>query len=373
MYIKNGEVFTEDGRFEKLGVLTENGIIKSLLPDGSACADSEVIDAEGCYVVPGLADIHLHGCMGHDPCDGTAETFETIAKYQLAQGVTTICPATMTLPDAETERILSAYAEYAEKQYKDLADIAGLHLEGPFINAEKCGAQKSDHIQKPSSEKLRKWQQAAKGMIKLVTIAPETEGAVGLIKEFSGEIHFSLGHTACNYDTAAEAFKAGADHVTHLYNAMPPFSHRAPSLIGAAFDTDGVFAELICDGIHVSPVAVRAAFKLFGEDRVILISDSMEATGLPDGEYSLGGQRVYVNGSRATLSDGTLAGSVSSLYVCFKKAVEFGIPLISAIKAAAVNPCRAIGLTDRGSISQGKKAHMLILEKDSLKIRRVIK
>ena len=171
-----------------------------------------------------------------------------------------------------------------------------------------------------------------------------------------------------------EAFAAGADHVTHLYNAMPPFTHRAPGVIGAAFDTEKAFVELICDGVHIDPAVVRATFKLFGADRVILISDSMEATGKPDGTYSLGGQEVHVNGNRATLADGTIAGSATPLYRCMLTAVSMGIPLEDAIPAATINPCRSIGIDkDYGSLKAGKKAHFLVLSKADLSIKAVIK
>ncbi|SFC09575.1 N-acetylglucosamine-6-phosphate deacetylase [Ruminococcus albus] len=374
MLIKNGIVFTEKCEFEPLSVLTDRGVIMGILPaDAMIKYGGEVVDASGCYVVPGLTDIHFHGCAGHDFCEATAEAIRQIAEFEYSQGVTTICPATMTLPDEDIEDILRAAGEYA----KDPADygrakLIGVHLEGPFISPEKCGAQKKELIQPPSAEKLRAWQSAAGGLIKLVTIAPEVDGAMECIRQLSGSIRFSLGHTACGYDAAVEAFRAGADHITHLYNAMPPFTHRAPSLIGAGFDTKGVFVEIICDGVHVSETAVRAAFALFGDDRMILISDSMEAAGMPDGEYQLGGQGVSVKGNRAVLSDGTLAGSVTPLVDCLRTAVKMGIPLESAIKAATINPCRSIGEDKNyGSISVGKAAHILLLDREDLSLKAV--
>lgn len=368
--LKNGTVFTKDCTFNKTNVCFADGKIISLgggVPDGA-----EVIGCEGLYILPGLTDVHLHGCAGHDLSEADHAALAAMADFEYRHGVTAFCPAVMTLPDEEISRILRGTAEYVRNAAADTAELAGINLEGPFVSAEKCGAQNAAYIASPSAEKLRKWQNDAGGLIRLVTIAPESAGAVGCIRECAGEFRFSLGHTACDYETAMAAFAAGADHVTHLFNAMPAFHHRDTGLIGAAFDTPACFAELICDGVHVSAAAVRAAFKLFGDERIVLISDSLEAAGMPDGDYMLGGQRVIKRGNRAELADGTLAGSVSSLYDCLRKAAEFGIPLESAVKAATRNPCLSAGIYDRfGSIEPGKRARFLILRRD-LSIDRVI-
>ena len=370
--LKNGLVFTPDNAFEKLDVEFGEDRITAISPaDTISTEGKSVIDCGRCYVIPGLVDVHFHGCAGNDLCGGDVSA---IAEYEFAQGVTAICPATMTLPENELNTVLDNIREY--KRHEDTherAELVGIHLEGPFINPEKAGAQHTDHIKRPSGDKIRKWQKASGGLIKLVTIAPEMDGALGCIVGCGDEIHFSLGHTNCSYEAAAKAFNAGADHVTHLYNAMPPFHHRDTGLIGAAIDDGHCFVELICDGIHVSPAAVRAAFKLFGEERIVLISDSMEACGMPDGEYSLGGQAVTVRGCRATLSDGTLAGSVTSLPDCMRMAVSMGIPLENAVRAATINPCRSIGIDKvHGSIEVGKRAHFVLLDKHDLSTVRVI-
>ena len=368
--LKGGLVFTDEG-FGRLDVSFAGGDILSVSEHESG---GRVVDCAGCFVLPGLTDIHLHGCAGHDLSEATPEALAAMAAFEYSRGVTAFCPATMTLPDGEITRILRGAAAYAKSaDTSATAEMVGLHLEGPFVSEKKCGAQNKAYIQKPSADRLRRWQTAAEGLIRLVTIAPETEGALDLIRECAGEFRFSLGHTACGYDTAAAAFSAGADHVTHLFNAMPAFLHRDTGLIGAAFDAENCFAELICDGVHVSAPAVRAAFKLFGDDRIVLISDSMEAAGMPDGDYSLGGQRVIKRGRRAELADGTIAGSVSTLYDCLLKAVEFGIPLESAVKAATRNPCLSAGLFGRyGSIEAGKAARFLVLRESDLSIMTVI-
>ena len=387
MLIKNGLVFTDKCNFEKVDILTENDRISRLIPTGEEADISgggsagsgpgdagEVVDADGCYVLPGLTDIHFHGCNGHDLCEGTAEALEAITGFELSQGITSVCPATMTLPTERITEILQNAAEYAKAAGGPRgSDLVGIHLEGPFINPAKKGAQNGRYIIKPDPELLYRWQETAGGLVKLVTMAPEADGAISCISECRESFRFSLGHTCSSYETALRALQAGADHITHLFNAMPPFGHREPGVIGAAFDEGRCFAELICDGVHVSETAVRAAFRLFGDDRIILISDSMEAAGMPDGEYSLGGQAVTVRGSHALLTDGSLAGSVTTLYGCLFKAVEFGIPLESAVKAATINPCRSIGIDgDYGSIEPGKKAHFLLLNRRDLSIVRVI-
>ncbi len=231
---------------------------------------------------------------------------------------------------------------------------------------EKRGAQNAAYVQDPDAEMFKRLQAEAHGLIRLVDLAPEKPGAMDFIKELHGEVICSLAHTTADYDTCMEAFAAGAGHVTHLYNAMPPYSHRAPGPVGAAADAPGCSVELICDGVHVHPAVVRSTFRMFGAERVILISDSMRACGMPDGDYSLGGQAVTVKGNLAALSDGTIAGSVTDLMSCLKKVVqEMGIPLETAVRCAAVNPARALGIYDRyGSIEPGKTANLALLSQD---------
>ncbi len=397
MIIKNGLVFTEQFTFKPLQILADDESITALsenlsdfIPDApsgsvlqpgtsSLTEDSTVFDATGCYVLPGLTDIHFHGCNGYDFCEGTDTAFTEITSFEFSKGVTSVCPATMTLPYEELARICKNAGNFQKSQTKAspasaTADLIGIHLEGPFINPNKKGAQNTAHIVPPSATFLKNLQKECNGLIKLVSLAPELPDAISCMEDCKTDFHFSIAHTEADYDTAMRAFKAGADHVTHLYNAMPPFTHRAPGVIGAAFDHKNCFVELICDGVHSTPTAVRAAFTLFGAERMVLISDSMEACGKPDGTYSLGGLTVNVCGNRATLSDGTLAGSVTPLYECMKTAVSMGIPLEAAVRAATINPCRSIGMdTLYGSITPGKKAHFLILDQKDLSIKAVIK
>lgn len=385
MIIENGLVFTKECKFVPGAITIKKGIIADISFSSAGVLGTdgkeERIDAAGCYVIPGLTDIHFHGCAGHDFCDGTKEALDAITSFAYQHGVTSICPATMTLPIQRLSHILKNAAHYRRAfqsgEGSRRAELIGIHMEGPFISPHKRGAQKEAYIIRPDVRLVKDWQRDAEGLVRVMTIAPELPGAVACITECrescGGRIHFSIGHTQADYDTAVDAFRAGADHVTHLYNAMPPFAHRAPGVIGAAYDHESCYVELICDGIHLAPSIVRAAFRLFGDDRVILVSDSMEATGMPDGRYQLGGQSVIVKGNLATLDDGTLAGSVTPLYECMKRAVSMGIPFASAVKAATINPCRSIGTDgDYGSIEIGKKAHFLLLDQKDYAIRKVV-
>ena len=367
MIIKNGTIFTSEQTFEKLTVSTKDSLI-SEISDSAVTGDDTVIDATDCYVIPGLVDIHFHGCVGHDFCDGTKEAFQAIAEYELSQGVTSICPATMTLSQEELLSICTEAASFAKEQSDSTpaASLVGIHLEGPFLSMEKKGAQNPKYLRLSSVEEVKELQAAADGLVKLLSIAPELPGSLDTIKALKDSIVLSIAHTTADYDTACLALEAGASHVTHLYNAMNPFSHRAPGVIGAAADSENCDVELICDGIHIHPSMIRATFKLFTAEHVVLISDSMMATGMPDGDYSLGGQAVkMVNGNRATLADGTIAGSATNLFDCMKKAISFGIPVEDAVAAATINPARSIGLDKTiGSIEKGKTADLLILNKD---------
>lgn len=368
--IANGQVFHEDGSFSSGTVYLCNEKVVTEEDYKNAAGEETVIDAGDGYVIPGLTDIHFHGCMGSDCCDGTPEAFRTIAEYELKQGVTSITPATMTMSEEVLAGICRAAKDFS---CENGADFCGLYMEGPFISLAKKGAQNGKFIHQADTEMLRRLQEISGGKIRTVVVAPETEGAMDFIRENSGSVNISLAHTTADYDTSMEAFSLGASQLTHMYNAMPPFTHRAPGPIGAAADTEHCMAELICDGVHIHPAVVRATFKLFGDDKIILISDSMRAAGMADGTYDLGGQAVTVKGSFATLADGTIAGSVTNLMDCVRTAVkDMGIPLASAVKCAAVNPVKAIGLWEKyGSLTPGKYANIAILDKD-LALKQVI-
>ena len=378
MIIKNGQVFTQKCGFEE----REVRISGSLFTDQKNPEDEqEVIDAAGCYVIPGLTDIHVHGCNNQDFCDADAEAIGNFAAYEASKGITAICPTTMTIPEKRLLKIAETAAQYCEMAEKNSAAhakeavFAGINMEGPFISPDKKGSQEKSDIRKPDAGFIREMLAKSGGKICLVDIAPEMEGAEELIREMKNKVTISIAHTNADYKTAKAAFEAGANHAVHLYNAMPPFSHRAPGVVGAVYDCKHVMPEIICDGIHIHPATVRATFEMMGADRMILISDSMRATGMPDGQYTLGGLDVKVVGKLATLvSDGAIAGSATNLMDCMRTVVkEMGLPLETAVACATMNPAKSLGVYDEyGSITEGKKANIVLLDKD-LELQAVIK
>ncbi len=338
-----GDITVKDGRFER--------IEEKQRPDNESCD----------FMIPGLVDIHLHGNSGEDFSDGSYGGLVRMARFLARAGTTSFSPASMTLP----EETIAAACRNAARLYGDppegCARLCGVTMEGPFFNEKKKGAQNAAYLRKPDVGAFRRLQSAAGGLIRIACVAPELEGAADYIREVCKTgVTVSAAHTGAAYDEAAAGFDAGITHVTHLFNAMPPLLHREPSVIGAASERDSVTAELICDGIHVHPGAVRAAFKLFGDSRICFVSDAMAACGLADGESMLGGQKVYIRGGRATLADGTIAGSVATLLECLKSAVSMGIPAEAAVRCATANPARVIGANDIGRIAAGTQADFLI-------------
>lgn len=353
-----GYVFMEDGEFHPGRVYIDGGKITSVeeIPEVSLSPEEA-----SRYIIPGLVDIHSHGCFGHDTCETDAEGLREMIKFEESRGTTSYCPTTMTFGEEKLTKVMETVKEVA----KTTATIKGIYMEGPFISREKCGAQNPEFIMAPDIEMTKRLNAVSGNLIKVVAIAPETEGAMDFISEMSKEMKCSVAHTAADYDTTVKAFESGAMQLTHLYNAMPAYTHRAPGVIGAAIESDTVRVELIADGIHSHRAVIKDTFKIFGADRVMLISDSMEATGMPKGTYHLGGQEVFVEGRLATLASGTIAGSASTLFDCLKVAIEAGVPKEQAIISATRTPAKEIGIFGRvGSISKGKDADLLVVDKD---------
>lgn len=285
MILQNALVYTPRHTFERGTIVIRDGRI---VPFAAPEEGEEVLDAEGLYALPGLVDIHFHGAMGKDFCDGTEEAIQTLADFEASKGVLAICPATMTYPEEFLNHVMDAAA--AHKNGKG-ADLVGINMEGPFISPKKVGAQNPEYVQGADAAMFRRLQKRAGGLIKLVDVAPEEPGNLDFIKECHNEVRISIAHTCTDYDTAVKAFEAGATHMTHLYNAMPGITHRAPGPIIAAMEHDAE-VELITDNVHIHPAMVRFTFNTFGDDRVCLIADSAMSCGLPDGQYSLGGQAI---------------------------------------------------------------------------------
>lgn len=383
MIIQNIKIYTEEQNFKDGILYIKNGIFDKIIMvpnfsnhtnDLAKCAD-QIIDGKGYYAIPGLIDIHFHGCMGMDFCDGTKEAIATLAKQEAKAGITAIAPATLTLPIEKIEKILSTTYEYT-KSATNGADLVGINMEGPFISHSKKGAQDGKSILSCDETICQRFLKASGGLVKFIGIAPEVNSNyLDFIKNMKDEVNISLAHTNADYETAKTAFDAGANHVVHLYNAMTTFTHRSPGVVGAVSDSPHVMAELICDGIHVHPSVVRSTIKTLGKNRVIMVSDSMRATGMPDGYYTLGTQKVRVEKNQAVLaSNGTLAGSVSNLMDCLKTAVsKMKIPLETAVACTTINPAKRLGIDDKyGSISIGKKANLVLLDK-KLTVKSVIK
>ncbi len=317
-------------------------------------------DAAGCYVIPGLVDIHTHGAMGEDFSDGNPAGMQPMADYYAAHGVTSFLATTMTLKE---ETLTPAMHTIRDFKRQGGAKCAGIHLEGPFLCYAKRGAQAAENLHKPDADLFDRLNAASGGMVKLVTVACEEEGAEAFIRNASQKCTVSLGHSTADYDTAMAGFAAGATHATHLYNGMPSFLHRAPGIIGAALDS-GASVELICDGLHIHPAVIRATYKMFG-DKLNLISDSLRCAGMPDGDYELGGQPITMKNGKATLTGtDTLAGSSISMLDALRNVVKFGLPLEAAVYAASTAPAQAAGLSDIGAIEAGRAADLLVLDKD---------
>ncbi len=358
MIIRNGIVFAPDATFTEADLAVEDGKIVQLAPPGSL-PGADVLDAAGGYVLPGFVDIHTHGAAGCDFCDADPVGLPKMLAYYAGHGVTSVVAATMSLREEMLAGTITAALPYFDTPGYG-AVLRGIHMEGPFVSREKKGAQNAAFITDPDAAVFDRLQALAIGHIRLVDIAPEAPGAAEFIRHVKNSCVVSLAHSAATYDMAAAAFDAGATHVTHLFNAMLPFAGREPGLIGAASDK-AAFVELISDGVHLHPAVVRAVFRWFGPQRVCLVSDSISAAGMPDGTYTLGGQRVLVSAGEARLADGTIAGGVANLADGCRRAVGFGVPLEQAVRAATSNPAEAAGIADvAGSLAPGRPADIVL-------------
>lgn len=355
MRYENGWIFA-DGRFVRGGFSVENGRFAHVLEDVPGPAE----DLDGALVIPGLVDIHVHGCAGADFSDGDYAGLVRMARYLARRGVTSFAPASMTLSYDALDKAFHAAARLHREGLADGARLMGIQMEGPFLSREKRGSQNPAYLRLPDWDRFLRLYDAAEGLLRIVDVAPELPGAVEFTRRASEKCRVSVAHTAAGYDQAAAVFDAGATHLTHLFNAMSGIHHRHPGPIGAASERENVTAELICDGIHVHPSAVRMAFRLF-PGRICLISDALRCCGMADGSYSLGGQEILLSGGVARLTGGAIAGSAADLYQCMRRAVSFGIPREQAVWAATALPARVIGReSETGAIADGRAADFVI-------------
>ncbi len=371
MVVLNGEIFF-DGTFQKKDIRIENGkfaeiaetgMLDGLLKDN---LELEIFNADGKYIIPGLVDVHTHGRIGLDFSKLTEEGLEALLVSYGTCGITSVVATTMTNEPSVVEKSLRIMGEYIERQENSFtqgAKLLGIHMEGPFLGKEKKGAHDEAYLQQPDWNWFEKLQEVSGGNIRLVTVDPDLDGADDFIEKcVANGVKVSLGHTACKYETAVKAEKLGANHVTHIFNAMNPLHHREPGLIGAAMDT-GMYTELICDGIHVHPSLARMMFAAH-PGRMVLISDSIPVAGMPDGEYASGGLKVTLQDGKAVLADGTIAGSAISLFDSMANAIKFGIPAECAVSSATYISAKSIGMEDvTGCIAEGRRAECLIVNK----------
>lgn len=363
MFFKNARIFCDDFQFRTGAFeVKADGRFGAILPES---CPADAIDLAGATVIPGLCDVHNHGNSGEDFSDGDYAGLQKMARYLAAQGVTSFAPASMTLPYDVLEKAFAAGRTLADEQPEGCSRLMGIQMEGPYFSEKKKGAQNGAYLKNPDFEGFKALYEGCGGLVRIVDIAPELPGSKEFVEQAKTLCTVSVAHTDSDYDHARVAFDAGATHLTHLFNAMPGIHHRNPGVIPAAVENPHVRAEIICDGLHVHPASVRLAFSMFGAERMVIISDALRCCGMPDGEYELGGQQVFLAGGIAKLADGTIAGSATNLFECMRRAITFGIPEEDAIRAASYNPACALGVSDKiGSITTGKLADFVVCNAD---------
>ena len=360
MLFKNGFIFT-DGKFTHGSFRVENGRFTEVL---DTVPEETGVDLKGAYVIPGLVDAHIHGACGADFSDGDYDGLVAMAKHLAKKGVTSFAPASMTLPYEVLEQAFATAKKFRDEKPADAARLVGIHMEGPFFSEKKKGAQNGAYLKTPDFAAFRKLYDGCGGLVRIVDVAPELPGAESFAHQAAKLCTVSVAHTDGNYEEAKAVFAAGTTHLTHLYNAMPPIHHRNPGVIGAASEREMVRAELICDGLHVHESAVRMAFRLF-PGRICLVSDALRCCGMPDGEYELGGQPVFLEKGVAKLKDGTIAGAACDLFADLQNAVKFGISKEEAILSATLNPAKAVGAEGEiGSIAPGRQADFVLCDEN---------
>lgn len=341
-----GDIKIENSKISEIGFFGEDGV-----------------DMSGKIILPGFVDIHIHGAGGGDTCDASNESLDKMSAFLASHGVTSFCPTAMTLPVDTLCNIAEVTSSYKSKFSK----VVGINLEGPFINVNKKGAQNGDYVTAGTVENFVKINNASSNTVKLITIAPEAFDSENFIKTVSDCCTVSIGHSSANAEQCKKAIAAGVTHATHLYNAMTPMTHREPGIVGTALDSEKVTCELICDTEHVCPAVLRNTFKILGNDRAVVISDSMRGAGLKNGEFELGGQTVYVKEDYkvARLADGTIAASITNLFDEFKNLLNIGIDFKTALEACTINPARVIKEDEKiGSVAVGKYADLIVCDSD---------
>jgi N-acetylglucosamine-6-phosphate deacetylase len=372
-----GKAITPKGELANAGILIRDGEIETVGPRSGMELPSGAteVQATDSTAIPGFLDVHIHGAGGHDVMEANETALSTIAGRLAAFGTTSLLATTITASADDTCRSVEGIAKYISGQYQTSdarAEILGIHFEGPFLSKDRRGVHPAEWLQLPSAELLQRFLQAAAGNARILTIAPELLGAMPCIDAArSLGMVVSIGHTDATYEQARAAVAHGAHHATHVYNAMRPFTHRDPGVIGAVLTTLEVTAELIADGIHVDEIAMKVLLQAKGAQGVVLISDGTSATGMPDGEYMLGGLTVTVNGGVCRNAEGRLAGSTLTLDRALRNIVGLGIPLADAVRMLTLNPATLLGIEfKKGALRTGADADIVLLN-DGLEIERV--
>ena len=371
-YIVNGRIVLPDSLVTDKALCFDADSGKIMGIAETVPSGSEVIDAEGGYIAPGLVDVHIHGYLGEDTSDAKPDGIKKMAYGVAKNGVTAFLPTTMTVSMAEINAALDAVRRLKEESRTwDGAEILGVHAEGPFINPSKKGAQAESNILPPDADFIIK----NSDIIRSVTLAPEMDKGHECIKKVAAEssVLISMGHTGADFDEAIEAAKDGVNHATHLFNAMTPLAHRNPGVVGAALASDNVSVELIADTFHINPGLYSIIAKVKGR-KMVLITDCTRAGGMPDGEYDLGGQPIFLKGIECRLADGTIAGSVLKLNSAVKNVLDHtDLPVNEVFNMASLNAAMAIGEGGRiGSLEEGKDADIIITDED-INVTRTIK
>lgn len=355
--ITKGTVVTIGDRIMYVGNEEEGEKIKKAAIPGVF----EIIDAQGGIIAPGLIDVHMHGSAGLELMDGTAEAIRTMARFLAESGTVGFLPSTVTAMEEKTRAVVELVADYVGAD--DEAEVLGVHLEGPYINEKYKGAQYGPAIRQPNLDELAELQGILGEKLRLVTLAPEVPGsleAIAWLKERG--VTVSIGHSDATYEQALAGFAAGITHATHTYNGMRGLHHREPGALGAILATPGIWAELVADLVHVHPGAIKVMLRSVGTQNMVLVTDAVQATGLPEGEYMLGDQRIFVKDGAARLVEGNLAGSTLTMLKAVRNMIEeIGVPMQEAFRMASSNPAQSIQLVDRGWIREGNRADFVIL------------
>ena len=370
MFYKNARIFGSDFKFHHgCFEVTDDGRFGAVLPGKEP---EDAYDLEGATVIPGLIEVHSHGNSGYDFSDGNYEGLVEMAKYFLSCGVTSFAPASMTLPYDVLEKAFATARRIVDEDPAGCSKLRGIQMEGPYFCYKKRGAQNADYLKEPDFEGFKALFEGCGGLVKIVDIAPELPGAAEFIQKASKLCTVSVAHTDSDYEHAKTAFSVGATHLTHLYNAMPGINHRNPGVIPAAAECPHVRAEIICDGLHIHPAAIRLAFSMFGGERMILVSDSGRCAGQPEGyQFDLGGQMAEIRGGVAKLvGSETIACSATNLWQCLINTISFGVKEEDVVRACTYNPACALGVqSEVGSIAPGKVADFIVCSPDYAKKR----